>query len=270
MKTLNTIKGLLLAAILFGIFANFAHNNYGMSIVIISLTLLIFIFPIYSFMARRKKKKLGLKQSESPIFEGIILMLYVLGIVFKLNYFPGADLLIIVSNLLLVIYLIILSIKAIVNKHNAIREKLLSFYYFFLIMLGAMFTLFNTHHYPGRSVLFTIFVVLLVLAIFSILISIVIKGKKSILFNNFKSIFKGNMAILMVVFILLSIYTISARFNMQLKFYSDITPVAEQKLRNQIASTVDYELRMKKLNRYYNYYYARHRFFNHREKSKNN
>lgn len=233
MKTINTIKGILLAAILFGLFANFAQNNYGMAIVRLALLALVFLFPIASIIAKKEKKRRKTNTSSSPLFEGIGLMLFALGIFFRLSHYNGASILLLLSSLLILIYLVRLIVKSFLNKDGVPFFKLLSFSIYFLLSLGLLSSLFQIQVYPGQEMFSHLYLLLLSLLFIPLIISYIRYNKSANLIIAFKNIVKGNIAVLLLVFSLFVIYNVSDTVGIQPQIFDDNAPKSLQDMRHQ-------------------------------------
>jgi len=235
MKTINTIKGIVLGAILFGIFADFARNAYGMWIVSIAFFILTILFFSMPFLSKKIKELK--KQSKYYIFENISLGLLSLAIFFKLQYYPGGSILILLSSALVVIYMLILIVGFLKEKVYSVFSKIVVLLFYFSIQLGMIFFLFYRQHWDaqGSFLIFYLSQILFFSVMFITDYFFVAKNKTQIL-NIFKEKITTNVRILFFVFFLISVYAISSKVHLQPQFFSNETPKEYQNLRKQYSS----------------------------------
>lgn len=270
MKTINTIKGILLAAILFGVFANFAQNNYGMLIVRIALAFLALLFLIASVYAFKRKKITKSKQSEVSIFEGVGAMLFAISIFFKISHYPFSGVLLILSSLLIIIHLFISSIKYIRNKDDNLSVRLVSVYSNFIIIVGILFVLFNVMHWDGKIIFFILFLILITILSAIFLFSVFNKQKNNIYIKKLTNPLNGNMGTLLLVFTIISIYTISAKVDLAPEFFFNNTPKSLENIRYKASISKSYEERDFLMTKYEFYWNSYSEFIQNRENTENN
>lgn len=227
MKKINNIKYILLSLIVFGSFANFAHNEYGLIIVRFSMLSLCLALLAESITAKIKLKSYYL------FTEAFFLMLFLLGYFFKMQHWPGAGIILIVSALFLTVFYMISGIRMVIKERkNSLTISLLAFCVYFWVALVFAGWLFKLQHYPGGGMLLYVNIVLFSLLIIPVLLKYNYAGKK-IWFFTFLKTLKGNIRLLLIVFSVVILYVTLTLADIAPRFYSLAKPPAAEKLRIQ-------------------------------------
>ena len=253
MKIIDTIKGVALGAILFGVFANFARNAYGITIIWLALFILTMLYVISIRVTMKNKLT-----NEYPVLESIGLSFLSLAILFKMNYYPGASVLIGVATLLLSIYLAVLIIRILINKTDNISIRIQQALFYLSIFIGLVFFIFYIQHWDGQFIILNIHLILTTVVLGFLFFNFILKKEFQI-----KQKIMKNMKILFFIFYFISIYAVLSVVHLQPHFFSDSTPETYQKLRNEAVISQKKEL-MEKSQFYIEAYYN---FLNNRKKT---
>jgi len=227
MKKINNIKYILFSLIVFGSFANFAHNEYGLTISKYCLAGLFLVFLTESIFAKIKLK------STYVFIEALFIALFCLGYFFKMQHWAGASIILIISALTLTVFYIIRGIRMVIKERkNSLVIALLTFGVYLWVGLVFAGWLFKLLHYPGASMFLYVNIVLFSLLIIPVLLRYNYAGEKIWFFTYLKTL-KGNIRLLLIVFSVISLHLTLSLADIVPKFYSLAEPPALEKLRIQ-------------------------------------
>jgi len=152
MKTLNNIKYILMFIIVFGFFANFAQNEYGLTLALYSLLTCMLIFIADTIYYRIKEKPTIPKKERSKVSRWlynlspiVALICISIEIIFVSDEFNIPDLTLMLTSFAAVIITFVYS--------SIYRPQ---FYESLFLVLFCIGMLFKNLHYPGAGVLMVI------------------------------------------------------------------------------------------------------------------
>ena len=229
MNKLKTYKYGLLALVVFGCFANFAHNRYGFQIVLFSLIFLSLVFFIEAIIGKIKRKS-------SYIFsESFFISLFIAAWVIKFLHWPGAGLTVILSGGSMAIIYLVQGFREFKRTSQInLRFALLILSVFAACAFGFIGFVFKVQHYPGASIMLYINIFLFpLIAILSLF-----KYKyddTEIRFAKYLRKLKGNIALILVIFTIMVTYTGFSLVGISPSFYSLANPPVMEELRTAAA-----------------------------------
>jgi len=225
MKKLTTLKYTFFSLIVFGCFANFAQNEYGMLIVKACLAALAILFFVEAV-----KGKISLK-STFLFMESLFIALFISGWVFKMQHWPGAGPILIISGAGISILYIKRGLSELkLGWKNDFKTGLLTCMSFIAVSLGFMGWVFSVQHWLGANAMFMVTVFLL--PIIGLLSLIKYKSQdESIRFIQYIGKFKGNIFLLQVVFTVIVVYLGLRELEISPSFYSLENPPTLNELR---------------------------------------
>ncbi len=253
MNRLRNYKYGLLALVVFGCFANFAHNQYGLRIVLFSLILLGLVFFIEAIIGKVKRK------SSYLFSESLLIFLFILGWVFKFLHWPGAGVLLILSGGALAIMYLLQGFREFKSTARInLKFGILSLLVFIACALGFIGWVFKLQHWPGSGIILTVNIFLFpLIAILSLF-----KYKyddKEIRFTTYLRKLRGNIALMLVIFTIIVTYTGFGLVGISPSFYSLANPPMIEELRVQaiLGGEKERAIYMKYEVGYYNFFVKR-------------
>jgi hypothetical protein len=260
MKTLNTIRYILFAIMLLGLFANFAQNEYGLEMIFLAMSLLGIIWLIDAFAGLTKHFRTSKLKAFYLFFINFFIAATFFAGLLKHLHLPGGGVLYILGfGLLLINYLILLFYRLMVDyKKGAALAAMVSLFYLNCILLFVGH-LFKIQHWPYGTIILESSVIFFV---FIFLITII---KRNFIFENTQISFLSRVRQFSTKPLILYFYLLAWAFHYTLvdveiapMFYSLENPIEYQKLRD-----AGKEERAEKLRENY------HTFLQNRENSTN-
>lgn len=157
MKAFIRIRVVFLALIILGSFSNFAQNEWGSKLIVLSETLIAFSYFIEGVLHLRSRLKIGKAYNEGSAFENFCLGFLFFGFVMKNLWFPGSGPVLILSAFFLLLFYIVQNVKFYrVNRSKGILlVSLLTLGSFTAVILGISIV-FKIMHWPGSAMLYFI------------------------------------------------------------------------------------------------------------------
>lgn len=204
----------------------FAFTNFLPEVLLVPFLLAWFIFPLVApaILGARWKKKTGEKINFFPYYESIFFALFCFGFAFKIQHWPLAGVLLMMSIFVFIPYLrhIIRTIKK-SNENQLLKLHNILYHFFILaITIGAVFSI---QHYAKAKVL--LFLPSIIIGIFLLLLILPnFRNQCSLALQKLRWITK----VVLVSFLVLTLHFWARKFDLVPKLYSNEYPQTYEEL----------------------------------------
>jgi len=233
MKTLNEIRYFLFATIVLGCFANFAQNEYGLSMLYYSSLFISFIFFIEAFVFYSRTRSESKTKAIYLFAEHFLLGCIFLGTFFKWEFILPPGPFLVFGSLLLILLYFIYAIRMLIKES---KKGLLLSLVLFLFIIATMSSVTGLaaklQHFPGSRILMNISFYSVVF----LLLIVILKRKYSydggsITLKDRVMKIPGKMPMVFMYFSIWILYISFVVFGIAPNFYTLSNPPAVEKLR---------------------------------------
>lgn len=227
---LARIRIIFFALIILGSFANFAQNDWGNTLIGWCEGFICLMFFIEGFVHLRKRIKIGKNYQEGSAYEHLLLGLFFLSFVFRIMWWPGGNLLVIISALFLIPFYIIQMVSFYRNNKSKgqLLVTLLTIGSFTTLVLGISLV-FKIMHWPWATNLYFV-------GLGFTIIMIIGSAKWNFDYDNNKinilsalGLLKNNIILLYFLSFIITTFGILSSSGFGPKFYSEKMPASVEK-----------------------------------------
>lgn len=155
----------LFQLLVLGLFASWAQNDYGNTLISISLFGISISYFIQALRLLFYKGIFKGWEKAFYFFENIFISGIFYSIAAKLNWIYFSSAILVFSSLLLVILYIILAVFSLIKKATVRLEKQINFVFIFSTIVASLAFIFRIQHWPFASILVVLFYVSIILLI---------------------------------------------------------------------------------------------------------